>query len=640
MAGGVVRSLITRILFKSDPSGLKTVKTHAAQAKREMRAAGRAAFTLKRRLRAVGQDLRNWAIGLGVGGFAIKKLIDGFAKGADESAKFARGLGISAQAYQGMTHAAALSGISVQELNVALPKLAQNAGNAADGSKASALAFRRAGVDIKDASGKFKDPTRLMLDLADSFKEGRIQGNRTQVLMNLFGRSGKKMGTLLAQGSAGIKKAMVEAKRLGIVMSTKQLKAAEDYNDAMLRAKSVLLGVRNTIALHLIPSITDALDKFKAWALEGDNLKKALDRLRMAGKALIVVLALIAAAKVGQTLASLVAVTKKAIFWTRIMGRATLMAYAPYIALAAAIAAVALIIESLVVWSKGGKSAVGDLIEKFGLADGARKVMQALGKAWKAFVAILPDVLKHLLRVADALKRVFVALWDEFGDDLIELGAAIVALWKEVYPEIVSIAQTGTEMLIELIAVLGKSWREDIKPAVKEVASALSDLWVTAKPIIDWLVKANKEWLAILWQFILEAIPILGSMVSRTFKAISLAIKASITSLTIFIKGVTAAISGIKKAINYTLKLLGLQGNTDLGATISKAGVRPNGGTKAAGVGQQNNTLSVGTLSVAVQGTANMTQAEFEAAVRAGATGALQDEINNVFSGIRSVVPT
>ena len=56
MAGGAIRSLVTKILFRSDETGLKKVETHTAAAKRQMRAASRAAWQLKR-------DLRGLAIG-------------------------------------------------------------------------------------------------------------------------------------------------------------------------------------------------------------------------------------------------------------------------------------------------------------------------------------------------------------------------------------------------------------------------------------------------------------------------------------------------------------------------------------------------------------------------------------------------
>jgi hypothetical protein len=210
-------------------------------------------------------------IGAYLGFRVIRTITSDYAQAADQVAKFSTGLGVNAQAYQGLTHAAQLSGVSIEELQVALPKLAQNAGNAADGSKAAAMAFKRAGVDIKTAGGKFKDPIQLMEELATSFKEGRFQGNKTQVLMNLFGRAGKKMGVLLAQGGDGIRKATKEAKALGIVLSDKQLKDAENFNDEMLRVKSIMTGIRNTIASRVLPVLNRQLRAFQMWWREGNN---------------------------------------------------------------------------------------------------------------------------------------------------------------------------------------------------------------------------------------------------------------------------------------------------------------------------------------------------------------------------------
>ncbi len=660
---GIVRSLITRILFRSDETGLKKVTTHTTEAKREMRAASRAAFMLKRSLKEIGKGIRRWAIGVSVGVFATTKLVAGFAKSTDEAAKFAKGLGISIQAYQGMTHAAALSGVSIQELNVALPKLAQNAGNAADGSKTAALAFSRAGVEIKTAGGKFKDPIQLMNELADSFKEGRFQGNKTQVLMNLFGRSGKKMGVLLAEGSTGIKKAMIEAEKLGIVMTAAQAKIAEDFNDELLRTKSVLLGVRNQIALHLLPAINRNMKAFVAWAKEGDNLKNALARLIIVAKALAVALALVVSVKLGQNLAVLVSVTKKAVFWTRLQGKATLLAYAPYIALAAAIAAVVLIIQSLVVWSRGGKSAVGDLFKSLGIADKMRKLADGAAVAWRwlgkqllALGAMMPDIARHIDRVVSGIHALLSALWNEFGADLTELGKAMVDLFREVYPIMVTLAEAAHRTVIDLIGVLAaawrdlkpvlveigkeiaKVWRDEIAPALQSVIAELQNLWVVAKPILKSIWELEKDWLGILLKLTKEVIPFLGTVVARTFQAIAIMIKLSIKQLTVFVKSVTFIVNSLREAFNLMLAIAGLQkvGVGGIGAAVAAA---PKGGRAGAPAGPVTNTISLGTLSVTVQGTADMTPAEFQTALESGAKKVFQEEINNAVAGLRSLVP-
>lgn len=638
---GVVRSLITRILFKGDASGLKKIETQTTAVKREMRAASRSAYKFRQALSGVAVGWKTLVAGALVGRFA-KAMTHDFAKSADEAAKFADGLGIPIQAYQRMTHAAQLNGISISELNTALPNLAKRAGDAADGSKEAALAFTRAGVKVKDMGGKLKDPVTLMTELADGIGKMGDKQRRTQVLMNLFGRAGKKMGVLMSQGSDGIRKAMQEADKLGVVLTRDQAKIAENYNDEMLRAKSVLIGLRNQIAIKLLPAITKNIKAFQMWARKGDNLKRMTNALIIVMKALGVTMAVLVTIKMAETLGAIGKAAKLAAHWLTIMWKAQLLAYAKFILIAAAVAAIVLVIQSLVVWAKGGKSAVGDLLEHFGIAEGARKVVDALARAWKAFVAFLPKAGKHLLKVLTMMGKLLSALWDEFGPELTELGKAMVELFREVYPVMVSLATAAGEAMVQLVHDLGTAWREDVKPAIKQIGAALEDLWVAAAPIMNALIEAEKTWLGWIWQAILVVVPLLADAFKGTFKIITMVIKSSIIMLTEMVKKVTWVVNKMKKAYDIATAILGLgNGGEGKGGTFDSFG----GVARPGSVGGRSlprtvsNTLSVGAVSVQVQGTANMTPAEFQAAVEAGTKRVLQGEINDVVGGMRSLVP-
>jgi len=660
MAGGVVRSLITRILFKSDASGLKKVETHTRAAKREMRAASRAAYTLKRDLKGMALGFRH-VVGALIAGRVAKLFTHDFAKAADEAAKFARGLGISTEAYQAMTHAAGLSGITIQELNVALPKLAQNAGNAADGSKAAADAFRRAGVDIKTAGGKFKDPIRLMTEIADSFKEGRIQGNRTQVLMNLFGRSGKKMGVLLEGGSKGIKAAMLEAKKLGVVLSVSEAKIAEDYNDEMLRTVSVLKGVRNQIAVKLLPAVTKNLHAFVAWAKSGDNLRRALHLAGVAAKFLAVALAAIVTVKLAQTFTTLVGVLKKTAFWMRINGIAALKTAAKYMLIVAAVAAVVLVIQSLYVWSKGGKSAVGDLFEHFGVADKARAVVNALGAAVKWLGTVGYSVAKIVWKLIVLQHQMYKALWREFGPALIALGYAIRDLFNELWPVILDGFEVFKTALTSGVIVLGQVWRA-IKPGLLELQAALIEIWIAVKPGLTALWLAWLKIQEVLWSLIKKALPYLGTVAKGSLQVLVVMIVASINALTLLIKMVTwlvkamkwaagqiakawnAALGPIKKLVDGIASKVGWVVDKAASLTGAKVGITGMAELAAgrrrqlAPGGATTNQISVGAVSVSVQGTADMTPAQFEAAVAAGTKRALDKTVSDTFSIFRPTI--
>lgn len=636
---GVVRSLITRILFKSDETGLKKVETHTRQAKREMRAASRAAFVLKRNLRQVAFGWRSLVAAAAAGQIA-KVFTTNFAKAADEAAKFSKAIGVSIQAYQGLTHAAQLNGATQENINKALPQLAKRSAEAADGQKKQAIAFARLGVRVKDASGKLKSADKLFLEVADGLVGLRDKSRRTQIAMDLFGRTGATLMPTFLQGAKGIKAAMIEAKKLGIVLSKEQAQIAEKFNDEMLRSKSVLKGVRNQIAVKLLPAITKNLRAFQEWAREGDNLKRALKALLLIGKALAVVFALVAAAKFGQTLAVIAVAAKKAAFWLKVMWRQAALALAKFILIAAAVAAVVLVIQSLIVWMRGGRSAVGDFLERLGIADQAKTAILALGKAWRAFIAFLPVAGRFIAKLGVALLGVMKKVWTAMVPGLKSAGAALLNFLRAIWPIMMSIVIALRDAYVGALKAMVKAWDSDLKPAFMELKESLLSLWVAVRPAVFALLKGLGAIAIIVIKLAAKWIPLVAAATATMLKALGKWASWVINITSKVLGFITKIISGIKDAVNWMLRLLGLRGETDLGMTLAKRGIAPTGGPQAQQVtGTQNNKLSVGTVAVTVQGTANMTPAEMQAAVDAGVKKGFQQEINKAFSSMRALVP-
>lgn len=686
-----VRELIAKILFRTDATGLKKVETNTAAAKRQMRAASRAAWSLKKDLRGIAVGFKT-VVAAVVAGRVAKLFTADFAKSTDEAIKFSKALGISLESYLGLTHAVRLSGGDVADMQKALGQLSKRALEVKQGNKTMAKAFDDVGVKVTDSRGELKATDVLLLEMADRFKGMKSEAERTGLAMQLFGRTGIKLIPMFLEGADGINKMMEEAKSLGIVLSKDQAAIAENYNDEMLRATSVLTGVRNVIALRVLPAINKNIRAFQLWAREGDNLKRMVDNLIIGAKALAVAFGLVAAVKFGQTMGVLVAVTKKAVFWTKLQARATLMAYAPYLAVGLAVAAIVLAIQDLYVYSKGGTSAVGRLLEKFAPAEKIRAVLNKIGasvrqlgqealelgrsaipvvvSALRRLIPIGAKIIKVWLEIQKTLYKAARILWKEFGPVLTELGVALLdlfeelwpviedgaraalgaaqvlgsellLLWRAVWPEVKALAKGAHELLKSLIDELKSAWRE-VKPAVMDIVAALGDLWVVAKPILKKIIAGaltiSKEFFGL----VKKALPALSAQFKTTFKAIALVIKSAIIQLTTMVRLVTTVIRGIKAAYNSMLELLGLQGKTELGAALKKAGIAPVPGaapTARAGApfrgGPQTNNLSVGSLGVTIQGTTGMTAEEIAAAVAAGTRKALQDAVEETFTSFR-----
>ncbi|HBZ58591.1 MAG TPA: hypothetical protein DEO49_05535 [Sutterella sp.] len=136
-------------------------------------------------------------------------------------------------------------------MDAALIKLNKTMADAAAGNNAKAASlFKTLGISLKDAQGKVRNAADVMPQLAEAMRLNENPALRTQMAMDLFGRSGKKLIPLLKQGSAGLRAMSQRAKDLGIVVSSEAVAAGGELNNtfselgmAMNAAAGVLSGL-------------------------------------------------------------------------------------------------------------------------------------------------------------------------------------------------------------------------------------------------------------------------------------------------------------------------------------------------------------------------------------------------------------
>lgn len=553
----------TGFTFGFDGSKLAAIQRGVGRASTGLNTVAQHVDTMKEKMGGFLTQARG-VIGAYLGFRAIKVFTSDYATAGDTIAKFASGLGISAQEYQRVTHAAKLNGLTVEELNMALPKLAKSAGDAADGSKSMAIAFKRAGVDIKDVEGKIKDPITLLTEMADGMKGVEDKGRKTQILMNIFGRAGKKMGVLLDQGSDGIRKMMQEADKLGLVMSGKQLKAAEKYKDEMLRLKAILTGVRNIIAAKLLPAITKNVEAFRRWWMEGRNAERALRALKLVAIFTAIVVGQLIGARVLRNLKLFVQGVWAGVQAIRAMGLAAGITAIKVWAIVAAFALVALAIEDLVGFAQGKDSVIGRLLGDTKLAKELKKALLDMGKEFKkAWTDMAPALSK-------AWKQIKVAVMD---------------LWKEIRPLIGPAFRTSIDVLIvalEVITTLVSGITNAVKwtaAAWRDLDSALNDAdvavtkWAksTSKSITDAWDDANAAVNKVLVS-IEDATKAAGKSIGRAWDSALSGMKATLDAIT----------GAARDAYNAIAKALGFS-DIDLSASVK---VRASTANKLAAMGR------------------------------------------------------
>lgn len=118
---------------------------------------------------------------------------------------------------------------SLEGLAVSFKFLMDNQAEAVQGSKKAIQSFEQIGITV----GQLKklSTEELFLLLAERVGELGEESARTKVLTDTLGKSGYNLGVMMAQGSAGIKKAMDEAERFGLVLSKEDAMKMDEFND-------------------------------------------------------------------------------------------------------------------------------------------------------------------------------------------------------------------------------------------------------------------------------------------------------------------------------------------------------------------------------------------------------------------------
>lgn len=329
-----------------------------------------------KKLNTALSSIRDTAAKVGAGLLALQAGVTAWtvsvAAGADEGVKFARSIGESFEAIQELEYATQRSGGSVSELRGDLERLTKTMESPVPGEFNQTLALL--GIRTRTSSGQVRKSTDVLEDLAVKF-----EGLNKQERFALADRLGLSKSTvlLLNEGRASIAQLREESRRLGGIISTEDAKNAETFNGRLLDLQQIGKGVGNTIAFALIPAITSmneglrdfflanrdiiatGLTQFVDGLTQGfSNFFAITDSVVSALSDLVTAL-LPAGAQIDAVQAIAVGTTGALVA----LAAAVISASAPFLAMAAAVAAVVLVIEDLWSYFQGGDSIIGGFID-------------------------------------------------------------------------------------------------------------------------------------------------------------------------------------------------------------------------------------------------------------------------------------
>ena len=245
-------------------AGLKRASAQLGTFQKSTAIVGRAAGAMAGRFAALG--------GMIAGAFSIASIV-AFTRQSmtamDATAKLSDQLGIATEKLGGLQHAGNLAGVPSKQLAISLRMMQKTVSNAANGSKTLQDTIAALGLDIE--SLKNQTPDEQLRRFADGFAKVANVSDRTRMAMEIFGRSGSKMISMLKDGSAGLDAMQADAEKLGIAFSRVDGAKIEAANDAIARLKSAFTGLSNTLAIELSPFIKAAADSMTTWLTDSVN---------------------------------------------------------------------------------------------------------------------------------------------------------------------------------------------------------------------------------------------------------------------------------------------------------------------------------------------------------------------------------
>jgi hypothetical protein len=185
----------------------------------------------------------------------------------DAQKKWADRIGISTEGLAGLEHAAALTGLSVQNLRTGLQR-----SEASAGTGEALKTLRELGVDVRKLNAL--SPDQQFMAIAEAMKQVKLRGDQVRHTVKIFDMEAAGLVNTLTKGEAFLRDTQLEAQKLGLALTRVDAERVEAATDAVTRLKAIFKGAANILAVTLSPYI-------KAFSDDLSNLgTRILPRLR------------------------------------------------------------------------------------------------------------------------------------------------------------------------------------------------------------------------------------------------------------------------------------------------------------------------------------------------------------------------
>lgn len=247
--------------------------------------------SVKRNLGSLGDAARSLNgllanLGVAVSAAGFGAMVKASLDSADALSKLSQRVGITVESLSTLIPAAELSGVSAEQFEGGLRRLATRMLEAATGTEDAARSFAAIGVAFQNQDGTLRATDQVLLDLSDRFQAMPDGAEKTALAVELFGKSGADLIPFLNQGREGIGALTTELQALGVQIGGDTATQAEVFNDALAKVRLAVSSIASRVIEAFLPAMNAMASGLVESAKQGGTLRSVLDGIVLALKTL------------------------------------------------------------------------------------------------------------------------------------------------------------------------------------------------------------------------------------------------------------------------------------------------------------------------------------------------------------------
>ena len=265
--------------FNAELLKVKASASSIGQLGTKFTAVGNQLSTIGNQLRAVSAAASACAIA--IAGLAVKS-----AQWADELNTLSKVYSVGTKELQMYAGASELVDVDTKTLLGSMQKMKKTMASASEGSKASAEAYKKLGVNVVDANGNLRDSNKVFAETLTALGKMTNETERDALAMKIFGKSAAQLNPLIEDGGKAYLQFTQALEKHGIeYVDQKTLDRANQFNDTLDTTKAVFQQGLMVAGTKLAASLAPAFEKLadKAMSLAGAISNMSPNMLKLVG---------------------------------------------------------------------------------------------------------------------------------------------------------------------------------------------------------------------------------------------------------------------------------------------------------------------------------------------------------------------